>query len=117
MGFIQLEDECAASPFIPVFFAQCACSVDQWKDKQGSIKYSAWNQRFINLASYCEFIFVPFSLRGPDGKWAPTEEDQMIVIPIDRYRFLHILSRSNCDLAFFAESEAIVLTHDPTKIN
>ena len=106
IGYARLEKGSIASPYIPMCFAQCACSVDEWKSKQSSIKYDLWNSRFCQLATYCEFIFIPFSLRGPDGKWASTEEDQIIVIPIDRIRFLHILNISGNDLAFFEQSEA-----------
>lgn len=106
VGFIQLDDPKAEVPFIPVCFAQCACSVDKWKEKQGAIKFDEWNQRFERLAHYCEFIFVPFSLRGPDGKWSDEEADRMTVIPVDRIRFLHIASAKGGDFAFFETSDA-----------
>lgn len=106
VGFIQLEDDEAGSPFIPLCFAQCACSVDKWKDKQGSIKFDAWNQRLEQLSHYCEFIFVPFSLRGSDGKWCNADIDHMVVIPIDRIRFLHIVKNVGNDILFFEESDA-----------
>lgn len=106
VGFMQLEDDEAGSPFIPVCFAQCACSVDKWKEKQGSIKFDTWNQRFEQLSHYCEFIFVPFSLRGPDGKWCDADMDHMVVIPIDRIRFLHIAKNIGNNMQFFEESNA-----------
>lgn len=106
VGFSQLDNEAAAAPFIPLCLAQCACSVDQWKDKQRSIKYDEWNQRLLQLPRYCEFIFVPFSLRSSDGKWSPTDEDQIVVIPIDRIRFLHLLKANGNTLDFFQTSKA-----------
>lgn len=106
VGFIQLDDPKAEVPFIPVCFAQCACSVEKWKEKQGAIKFDEWNQRFEQLAHYCEFVFVPFSLRGPDGKWSDEEADRMTVIPIDRIRFLHIASAKGEDFTFFETSDA-----------
>lgn len=106
VGFSQLDNEGSTAPFIPLCFAQCACSVDQWKNKQSSIKYDEWNQRLLQLPHYCEFIFVPFSLRGSDGKWSPTDADQMVVIPVDRIRFLHILKMNGNTLDFFQTSSA-----------
>lgn len=106
VGFIQLDDPKAEVPFIPLCFAQCACSVEKWVEKQGSIKYDQWDQRFEQLAHYCEFVFVPFSLRGPDGKWSDEEADRMTVIPIDRIRFLHIATAKGEDFTFFEASDA-----------
>ena len=106
VGFSDLDAKNAGASLIPLCFAQCACSVDHWKDKQSSIKYDAWSQRFVQLPRYCEFIFVPFSLRGSDGKWSPTDADQMTVIPIDRIRFLHILSIQENPFDFFSSSKA-----------
>lgn len=106
VGFIQLDDTKAEAPFIPACFAQCACSVEKWKEKQSSIKFDEWNQRFEQIAHYCEFVFVPFSLRGPDGKWSDEEADRMTVIPIDRIRFLHIMNATGGDFTFFEKSDA-----------
>lgn len=106
VGFMQLENDEAGSPFIPSCFAQCACSVDKWKDKQSSIKFDSWNQRFEQLSHYCEFIFVPFSLRGSDGKWCNSDIDHMVVIPIDRIRFIHIVKNIGNSTLFFEESDA-----------
>lgn len=106
VGFIQLDKPNTETPFIPACFAQCACSVEKWKEKQSSIKYDEWNQRFEQLAHYCEFIFVPFSLRGPDGKWSDEEADRMAVIPVDRIRFLHIGTTKGECLTFFETNDA-----------
>lgn len=106
VGFSDLDAQNAGVSLIPLCFAQCACSVDHWKDKQSSIKYDTWNQRFLQLPRYCEFIFVPFSLRGSDGKWNPADADQMTVIPIDRIRFLHILSAQENPFDFFSSSKS-----------
>lgn len=106
VGFMQLDGEGAETPFIPLCFAQCACSFDKWKEKQSSIKFDAWNQRFEQIAHYCEFIFVPFSLRGPDGKWSYAESDHFVVIPIDRIRFVHIAGVYSDSLDSFSRTDA-----------
>ena len=51
-------------------------------------------------------IFVPFSLRGPDGKWSDEEADRMAVIPVDRIRFLHIGTTKGECLTFFETNDA-----------
>ncbi len=112
VGFVQLDVKGAESPFIPLCFAQCACSVEKWKEKQESIKFDQWNQRFDQIAHYCEFIFVPFSLRGPDGKWSSTEADRIVVIPIDRIRFIHIIVKDKKHLDFFEKSDAYQAIQD-----
>lgn len=106
VGYIQLDNSGAEVPFIPMCFAQCACSVEKWKEKQGSIKFDEWNQRFEQIAHYCEFVFVPFSLRGPDGRWSDEEADRITVIPIDRIRFMHILMKFHGDFTFFEATDA-----------
>lgn len=115
IGFIQLDDPKAEVPFIPMCFSQCACSLEKWKEKQGSIKFDEWNQRFEQLAHYCEFVFVPFSLRGPDGKWSNEEADRMTVIPVDRIRFLHIASVKGKDCDFFKTSDAYQTVQESVK--
>lgn len=112
VGFIQLDHEHSKVPFIPMCFAQCACSVDKWVEKQGSIKYDTWNQRFERLAPYVELIFVPFSLRGADGKWSDEEADRMTVIPIDRIRFIHIIESNREYLNAFKETDAYQVVNE-----
>ena len=97
---------------MPTLFAQCACSVDEWKDKQSSIKHETISKKIINLASYFEFIIVPFSLRGTDGSWSNTDLDRIVVIPIDRVRFLHIISLYGESFSFFENNDAYALVTD-----
>lgn len=106
VGYIDLDPPSAGAPFVPMCFAQCACSVEEWVQKQDSIKYDEWDQKFEQIAHYCEMIFVPFSLRGSDGKWNASREDRIVVIPIDRIRFFNIVKMNNNDLSFFKESKA-----------
>lgn len=106
VGFAPLDRDSYGAPFVPMIFAQCACSHDQWKEKQSSIKYDYIKPRFSNLAPYCEIIAVPFSLRDTTGQWDNTELDRIVVIPVDRVRFLHILSLYGSDFSFFDNSDA-----------
>lgn len=112
VGFAQIEAAGSHAPFVPTLFAQCACSVDEWKDKQFSIQYEKISKKFSNLASYCEFIIVPFSLRGTDGSWSYTDLDRIVVIPIDRVRFLHIISLYGESFSFFENNDAYALVTD-----
>lgn len=112
VGFIQLDDLKSKVPFIPLCFAQCACSLEKWSEKQSSIKFDEWNQRFEALTHYCEFIFVPFSLRGPDGKWSYEEADKITVIPIDRIRFIHMMRTSEEAIRQFEQSDAYLVAQE-----
>ena len=112
VGFAQIEADGSRAPFVPTLFAQCACSVDEWKDKQSSIKHETISKKIINLASYFEFIIVPFSLRGTDGSWSNTDLDRIVVIPIDRVRFLHIISLYGESFSFFENNDAYALVTD-----
>ena len=106
VGFAQVESAKARSPFIPAWFAQCACSYEGWKGKQYSVQYETIRNIFNNLSRYSEYIVVPFSLRGPDGRWAETEMDYIVATPIDRVRFLQIASLYGDSDDFFEGSEA-----------
>lgn len=112
VGFIQVEGENSRAPFLPSLFAQCACSVDKWKEKQSSINYTEMRNLFEFLSPFCEFIIVPFSLRGPDGKWSSTDLNRIYVIPIDRVRFIHIVQLLGKDYSFFESSDAYKLVNE-----
>jgi len=115
VGFAQVESDKARSPFIPAWFAQCACSSEEWKGKQYSVQYETIRNMFNNLSHYSEFIVVPFSLRGPDGRWADTEADNIVATPIDRVRFLQITALYGRDNNFFESSVASQIVADICK--
>lgn len=108
VGFMRIDPDGAETSFLPMCFAQCACSVEDWVTKQSSIKFDQWNQRFEELVHYSELIFVPFSLRDSNGKWTSSRVDQIVVIPIDRIRFLHILGATDMSPLEDTDASAIM---------
>jgi hypothetical protein len=91
VSFYKLDIGPHDAPFIPACIGQCSCSYDQWDKKQYSIKYTTLSCRFNDLAIYHEYMFVPFPLRGIDGKWAKEYHADIQTIVIDRFRFFSIL--------------------------
>lgn len=75
-------------PFIPVSFAQCACSYDQWEEKQSSIKPEKWISRINNIAPYLQFMFVPFYFRSANGEFENMSTIHTCVI--DRHRIFKV---------------------------
>lgn len=76
-------------PFIPVSLAQCACSYDEWSNKQSSISDSIWKPRFGNLAPYLQFTFVPFYYRKASGDFE--NFTKVFTCLIDRHRIFKVL--------------------------
>ncbi|MGG4553887.1 hypothetical protein [Paenibacillus humicus] len=76
-------------PFIPVSLAQCACSYDQWQNKQLSISDSIWRARYGNLAPYLQFTFVPFYYRKASGDFENLTT--VFTCLIDRHRIFKVI--------------------------
>jgi hypothetical protein len=83
--------------FVPVCFGQCTCSYDQWIEKQHSVKNSRLNNYFDDLAVCHEYMFIPFPLRGANGRWAVEDHSDIETIIIDRFRFISILKINAID--------------------
>ncbi|MFP7442935.1 hypothetical protein SFC50_04460 [Bacillus infantis] len=88
VSFIPIDD----MPFIPVSFAQCSCSQDEWENKQFSIKRDIWDRRISNIAPYLEFLFVPFYYRRVNGEFE--NKTTIYTSLIDRHRIFKIARRS-----------------------
>lgn len=79
-------------PFIPISFAQCACSYNEWEIKQASIRYDIWNQRIENMSPYLQFTFVPFYYRHADGSFE--NFTNIITCLYDRLRIFRVIRRT-----------------------
>ena len=88
MSYQDLYDN---NPFIPISFAQCACSYEEWSDKQHSVHIDKWRKRIEGLAPYIQFTFVPFYCRDAGGAFE--NKTNISSCLIDRYRILEIASR------------------------
>ncbi len=96
---------------IPMFFAQCACSIDDWKNKQSSIN----PQRLKNIFNFkpnfdpMAFMVVPFSFRTATGDWE-SYDDFLGTILIDRDRILSLIDFEDLEQQpIFPKIEAVVL--------
>lgn len=89
------------TPFIPISFAQCACSYDGWMDKQLDILPEKWNKRLGNIAPYLQFIFVPFYNRLANGEFENSTD--IITCIVDRHRFFSITNNNREPLEKFSQ--------------
>jgi hypothetical protein len=92
VSFKKIDKDICSSFMIPVCFGQCSTSYSDWHIKQLSIKTDTLRNLFEDIAVYHEYMFISFSLRGVNGKWAPEEATRIQTIIIDRIRFLNILT-------------------------
>ncbi|MMZ51923.1 hypothetical protein D1872_136710 [compost metagenome] len=96
VSYIRLDE----MPFIPLSFGQCACSYDDWEDKQSSINPDKWLSRLNNLAPYLQFTFVPFYCRRSNGEFDnPTGIHTCL---IDRHRIFKIITSNSVTIDEFA---------------
>jgi hypothetical protein len=97
VSFQNLDKDICKTSRIPVCFGQCSCSYEQWSNKQSSILRNFFNNIFEDIVSCHECMFVPFSLRGINGKWIGEEDTRIITIVIDRIRIINILCINKVD--------------------
>lgn len=75
---------------IPVFFGQCACSPDQWADKQQSISDSRWKKYLRTWeTSFQRYIFIPIWYMNSEKQF----EDELKItecVVVDRLRLLNM---------------------------
>jgi hypothetical protein len=104
VSFKNVDFSLTQSFMLPVCLVQCSCSYSDWSKKQSEIQSSAMNNIFENIAVYHEYIFVPFSLRGINGKWASEEAVKIRTIVIDRFRFLYLISTNTEELVILLKN-------------
>lgn len=97
VSFLALDE----APFIPLAFGQCACSYDDWVDKQTSISYDRWRSRFSYLAPFLQYMFVPFYCRRADGTFEHPADISTCLI--DRHRILKIFMNSETSVDDFTQ--------------
>lgn len=75
---------------IPSALGQCACSRDDWPDKQSAISGARLGNHLRPSHPWMQLIFIPHSFRNNLGKWAvPGEIGESVVM--DRLRILNNL--------------------------
>lgn len=63
VSYVKIDD----ASHIPFAFAQCACSYNEWRDKQNSISLTRWKKRIEGIPTGWKFMFVPFSCHRIEG--------------------------------------------------
>lgn len=95
VSFFKLDN----ASHIPLALGQCACSYDEWINKQSSINRDTWSARIDPLAPFWRYMYVPFFCHDASGRLEnPTEINTCL---IDRQRILNILELHN---ELFAET-------------
>ncbi|MBF5003384.1 hypothetical protein [Diaphorobacter caeni] len=74
---------------IPVIFGQCACSPNDWEDKQLDVTPYATEAHISPHHPGAAFCFVPHDLSANDSNWDRAEHVKRVVL-IDRRRFFSL---------------------------
>ena len=77
---------------MPIAFAQCGCSKDDWTFKQLEASPSKHYSHFPVMHRWATYYFLPLDLRHADGGWA-CESDIAEAIIVDRLRMLRLLQQ------------------------
>ncbi len=77
---------------IPIAFAQCGCSKDDWNFKQLEASYSKHSTNLPVRHPWATYYFLPLDLRWPDGDWAYKSDIGQAII-VDRLRLLRLASQ------------------------
>lgn len=72
-------------------FGQCACSLEEWEEKQHSCDYNAWKQRIDLQVRPQPLVFIPFCYRQADGTWYSRDSIRVETILLDRVRIFGLL--------------------------
>ena len=87
VGWVPVAD---SMPNRLLVFGQCACSKEDWTDKQSSSSAEAWRGTIQLSTTPYNLAFVPFCFRRADGSWHTRVEIRETVL-IDRLRFVLLL--------------------------
>ena len=72
---------------IPISFAQCGCSREDWKFKHMEASWSMHRRKLPVMHPWANYYFLPLDLRGFDGDWARKSEIGQVII-VDRLRIM-----------------------------
>ncbi|HKR60024.1 MAG TPA: hypothetical protein VJS64_09815 [Pyrinomonadaceae bacterium] len=94
-------------PNLPLLFGQCACTFDEWVQKQSSSAADAWRTTMTLSNPPSNVAFIPFCLRRPDGSWHKRQDIHQTIL-IDRLRFISLLRGKYSTLKEQFSDEAIL---------
>lgn len=75
---------------MPIAFAQCGCSRDDWRFKQCEASWIKHSRHLPVMHPWATYYFLPLDLRDPDGDWAYKSDIGQAII-IDRLRILRLI--------------------------
>lgn len=87
VGWIPMGDDAQG---FPVVFGQCACSKEDWPQKQHELDFDTWRKRLTLEVRPYNMLFVPFYLRTTSAGWERAFEVGNTVL-VDRLRIVHFL--------------------------
>ncbi len=76
-------------PGIPISFAQCGCSRNDWTFKQAEASPFAHRNHFRVMHEWATYYFMPLDLREFDGRWAYKSKIGSVIV-VDRLRLLRL---------------------------
>jgi len=79
---------------IPIAFAQCGCSRDDWRFKQLEASPSRHQWHFPVMHLWATYYFLPLDLRQIDGDWAYKSDISGAII-VDRLRIVRLAKKHN----------------------
>lgn len=78
---------------MPIAFAQCGCSKDDWEYKQIEAHTAKHRPKLPTMHPWSNYYFMPLHFRRPDGDWAK-KSDLGEVILVDRLRILKLAEQN-----------------------
>ncbi|MFM9972892.1 MAG: hypothetical protein ACKVQK_31335 [Burkholderiales bacterium] len=74
---------------IPISFAQCGCSKEDWRFKQSEASFERHGQKLPVMHPWATYYFMPLDFRWADGGWA-YKSDLGKTIIVDRLRLIRL---------------------------
>lgn len=99
---------------MPIAFAQCGCSREDWRFKQSEASPNKHGRSFPVMHKWATYYFMPLDLRDPDGDWAYKSDIGEAII-VDRLRLLRLANSYGIldempDMTFIEEAAAYRLS-------
>jgi hypothetical protein len=80
------------SPGMPIAFAQCGCSKEDWSFKQLEASPAKHRTRLPVMHTWSTYYFLPLDLRDQSGGWARASDIGEAII-VDRHRLLKLIDQ------------------------
>jgi hypothetical protein len=79
---------------LPIAFAQCGCSKEDWRFKQLEASPAMHIRHLPVMHPWSTYYFLPIDLRDADGGWAYASDLGSVII-VDRLRILRLIKQYN----------------------